>query len=115
MKSVILALSFMLAISTFAEDTLNKEEVYKVSWGKYCAFCHGKDGKGTTTIGRKMRAKDLTSAEVREKYQDEAKLIKLISDGYTKNGRKIMRPLKNKLSEAEIKALAKQLLSLKKK
>lgn len=86
------------------------------SWEKCCAFCHGKDGKADTTMGFKMKAADLTSSKVQKKYKDNPKkLVELISKGYAKGDKVIMKPLKDKLKEDEMKKLADYVLKLGKK
>jgi cytochrome c6 len=61
-----------------------------------CAACHGKDGKGTA-VGQKMGAHDLTALK-----EGEAEIVAVISNGKGK-----MSAYKEKLSQDEIKALAK--------
>jgi cytochrome c6 len=61
-----------------------------------CAACHGKDGKGTA-IGQKMGAHDLTALK-----DSEAQIAATITNGKGK-----MSPYKGKLSDEEIKSLAK--------
>lgn len=48
-----------------------------------CAVCHGKDGSGNTAKGRKVKAKDLRSAEI-QKMSDE-ELIDAVSKGKGKD------------------------------
>jgi len=90
MKRILLAvvaLSFVAAAR--AEDTA-------MLYARKCATCHGKDGKGTP-IGLKMGAKDLGASTL-----SEADVAGVITAGRGK-----MTPYKNKLSEDEIKSLAK--------
>jgi cytochrome c6 len=44
-----------------------------------CAMCHGPDGSGDTTMGEKMKVKDLRSAEVQK--QTDAELAAIIAKG----------------------------------
>ena len=44
-----------------------------------CAMCHGPDGGGDTTMGKKMKIKDLRSAEVQK--QTDAQLAEIIAKG----------------------------------
>ena len=32
-------------------------------WGQHCASCHGKDGSGNTTMGKKLGVKDYTKSQ----------------------------------------------------
>ncbi len=63
-----------------------------------CASCHGKDGAGTTTIGKKMGLRDLGSAEVQK--QTDQKLYEI-----TAKGKKKMPGYEKKLSAQQIKDL----------
>lgn len=48
-----------------------------------CAVCHAKDGSGNTAKGRKVKAKDLRSAEIQK--MSDAELIKDVSTGKGKD------------------------------
>ncbi|HEX7832925.1 MAG TPA: cytochrome c [Thermoanaerobaculia bacterium] len=63
-----------------------------------CAMCHGADGKGDTTMGKKMNLRDLGSAEVQK--QTDKQLY-----DWTAVGKGKMPAYKDKLTDAEIKAL----------
>jgi cytochrome c6 len=65
-------------------------------YAKRCAACHGKDGKGTP-VGIKMGATDLGASKL-----SEAEMVGVISSGKGK-----MTAFKEKLSEGEIKDVAK--------
>ncbi len=65
-----------------------------------CATCHGKDGRAKTFHGRLVGAQNLTDAKWQETSSD-AEIIHAI-----KSGPKVMPAFENKLSEAEIEALA---------
>ena len=51
------------------------EATYKAK----CAMCHAPDGSGDTTMGKKMKIKDLRSAEVQK--QSDAQLSEIIAKG----------------------------------
>lgn len=44
-----------------------------------CAMCHGPDGSGDTAMGKKMKIKDLRSAEVQK--QTDAQIADIIAKG----------------------------------
>jgi mono/diheme cytochrome c family protein len=68
-------------------------------YAKNCASCHGKDGKGQTTMGKKSKAKDYTTAEGQD-WTDAAG-IKAILEGAGK-----MKGYKEKgITEADAKDL----------
>jgi len=75
-------------------------------YAKFCANCHGKDGKGQTTMGAKLKIKDLTDPKVQAEFTDE-QAFKDITDGRTdaKTGKVLMPPRKDKLSPDQIKQL----------
>jgi mono/diheme cytochrome c family protein len=72
-----------------------------------CAGCHGKDGKGQTTMGKKLSIKDLTDAKVQAAAKDDA-WEKSITDGVKDaSGKVVMQGNKGKISPEDIKALVK--------
>lgn len=72
-----------------------------------CAPCHGPDGKGDTSMGKMLKVRDLSSADVQK--QTNAELTAVIEDGKGK-----MPSYKGKLSGGEIKELVSFIRSLKK-
>ena len=75
------------------------------NWNQHCASCHGKDGSGATTMGKKLGVKDYT----KEQSFSDADAQKAIMDGSGK-----MKGFKDKLSEADAKALVAYVRKLKK-
>jgi len=82
------------------------------TWATKCASCHGKDGKGSTMMGRKLSIKDLTDAKVQASFTD-ADATKAIKEGITDNGTQKMKGFGDKLSDDDIKALVAHVRSLK--
>jgi len=74
-------------------------------WGQHCASCHGKDGSGSTMMGKKLGLKDYT----KEQGFSDAEATNVI-----KNGKGKMKGFKDKLSDADVKALVAYVRSLKK-
>src|SRR5438045_9114572 len=74
-------------------------------WAQHCASCHGKDGIGNTTMGKKLGLKDYT----KEQGFSDAEAANVI-----KNGKGKMKGYKDKLSDADVKALVTYVRSLKK-
>jgi Cytochrome C oxidase, cbb3-type, subunit III len=64
-------------------------------WAQNCASCHGKDGRGNTTVGKKLGVKDYT----KEQGFSDAEAANVI-----KNGKGKMKGYKDKLSDADVKA-----------
>ena len=98
-------LSFLLAaaivtISGFA-SAQNAETLYKSK----CAACHGPDGAGATTMGKKLGAKDFRSPEVSKLSDTELFDI-------TKKGKNKMPTYDKKLTDDQIKDLVKYIRQL---
>jgi cytochrome c5 len=112
MKKIVLlaaVLGFAAAISAPAADA-------QANWDKYCAMCHGKDGKGQTMIGKKLDIRDFTDAKFQASFTD-ADATKTIKEGKKdKDGKLLMKPFGNgnKLSDDEIKALVVYVRNFKK-
>jgi cytochrome c6 len=87
---------------------VNAEEA-AANWTKHCASCHGKDGAGKTTMGKKKGARDYTSAADQAKFSD-AEATAAIKDGVKDK----MKGYSDKLSDDEIKALVAYVRALKK-
>lgn len=79
-----------------------------------CAGCHGDDGKGQTKLGIKMGAKDYTDPKIQDAIKDE-QMFKSIKEGYKKDGKDIMKPIGDKLTDAEIKEIVAHIRTFKKK
>jgi cytochrome c6 len=106
-KSLVLVLTLVvlsLALPAMADAGTDGAALYK---GK-CAMCHGPDGKGQTTMGKSMKLRDLTSAEVQK--QTDAELIAI-----TTNGKGKMPAYKGKLSDGDIKAIVVTIRDMAKK
>lgn len=71
-----------------------------------CAMCHGADGKAQTSMGKSMKIRDFTSADVQK--QTDAELTSITADGKGK-----MPAYKSKLSAEEIAAVVKFIRTLK--
>jgi cytochrome c6 len=72
------------------------------NWATHCSKCHGADGKGQTKIGKKLKLKDYSKAEVQAAMTDE-EIVSATADGVVQNGKETMKGFKGELSEAEIK------------
>jgi mono/diheme cytochrome c family protein len=84
--------------SSFAADAA-------ANWSQNCASCHGKDGSGNTMMGKKLGVKDYT----KEQGFSDAEATNVI-----KNGKGKMKAYKDKMSDADVKALVAYVRSLKK-
>lgn len=97
---VILAITFAMSISAFADATA---DVYKAK----CASCHGADGKGDTPAGKGMKVKDLASDDVQK--MSDADLTAAIE-----KGKKPMPGYEGKIPKEQIDGLVKWIRTLKK-
>jgi cytochrome c6 len=73
-----------------------------------CAACHGPDGKGEVSMGKKLMVRDLSSADVQK--QTDAQLTEIISKGKNK-----MPAYGEKLSKEQIGQLVAHIRELAKK
>jgi cytochrome c6 len=83
------------------------------NWDGSCAKCHAPDGTGSTKIGKKLKLKDYSDAQVQAALKDED-IFKAIADGVTEGGKEKMKGFKGDLSEAEIKDLVALIRKMKK-
>ena len=84
----------------------------KENYEKFCAGCHGKDGKGQTKLGQKFEVRDYTDPEVQKKLKDEV-MFTSVKEGLKKGDKTLMKPF-DKLSDDEIKGLVKHMREFKK-
>jgi mono/diheme cytochrome c family protein len=82
-------------------------------WNQHCASCHGKDGSGSTMMGKKLNVKDYRDAKVQAAFSD-GEAERAIKEGVKTNGKQTMKPFGEKLSDADIKALVAHVRSFKK-
>ena len=75
------------------------------NWNQLCAACHGKDGSGNTAMGKKLAVQNYSHAQ----GFSDAEATNVI-----KNGKGKMKGYKDKLSDADVKALVAYVRSLKK-
>ncbi|HEX7959114.1 MAG TPA: cytochrome c [Terriglobales bacterium] len=99
-KLITIVLTVMLVPATFsfAQDAA---ALYKSK----CAVCHGADGAGDTTMGKKLGAKSFHSPEVSK--MTDAELFEV-----TKNGKNKMPSYDKKLTDDQIKELITYIRSL---
>lgn len=102
--TTLLALVFLL----FGAAIANAEDGAALFKAK-CAACHGQDGSGNTTMGKKAGLRDLGSAEVQK--QTDAELTAIIAEG---QGKPAHAYKKKGVTDAQIAALVAHIRSLKK-
>ena len=97
--AILIAMLTLAASTSFAATAA---ENYK----SHCAKCHGADGKGQTTIGKKLKLADYTTAEAQAAFTDE-EAVNVITNGIIENGKPKKNPFKEKLTAEEILDLVK--------
>ena len=100
LSSLLAAASIALALPAMAADP-----AVVANFNKHCASCHGKDGTGKTTMGKKLSVKDLTDAKVVAEIKDDEALKNLNEGVKDKAGKEIKKPFTGKITEDEMKAL----------
>src|SRR4026208_440828 len=93
---LIASISFCASMAFGADAAAN--------WSQHCASCHGKDGSGNTTMGKKLGVKDYS----KDQGFSDAEAANVI-----KNGKGKMKAYKQ-LSDGDVKALVAYVRSLKK-
>ena len=97
----LLALAAFAAASPARADDAATLKLFKAQ----CATCHGLDGKGQTTAGKKVGTKDWTDPKVLKALPD-ADVEKAIRTGKNGDDGKELMPSFTKLGDDKIKALA---------
>lgn len=111
LKLILPILALTIASPAFAADNA----AVVANYGKHCASCHGKDGKGQTTMGKKVGCKDYTDAKVTAEIKDE-EAVKQVKEGLKdKAGKELMKPFNGKLTDDEIKGLVAYMKAFSKK
>lgn len=105
MKKLVYVLVLAFATPAIADEASLK--LYKAQ----CATCHGLDGKGQTTAGKKVGTKDWTDGKTLKKLSD-ANVDKAIRTGKTGDDGKELMPSFAKLGDDKIKALVAHIRTL---
>lgn len=83
----------------FESDAARRERAREV-FEQRCARCHGRDGRGSTRLGKMLGAPDFTDAEWWRAVSDERARASIT------DGRGEMPAFGNKLTRPEVKSLA---------
>lgn len=97
----ILFLAILTGASLARADEAATLKLFKAQ----CATCHGLDGKGQTTAGKKAGVKDWTDPKILKPMSD-TDVQKQIRAGKNGDDGKELMPSFTKLSDEKIKALA---------
>ena len=96
----------VVAIFAFAAVTASYAQDAAAIYKSKCQVCHGADGAGDTTMGKKLGTKDFHAPEV-------AKMTDTELFDITKKGKAKMPAYDGKLTDAQIKDLVKYIRTLK--
>jgi len=106
-------LTLWIAISLVAGGVSVYGADAKANWDKHCTKCHGADGKGQTTMGKKLKVKDYTDAKAQESFTDEES-NKITKEGKKEGDKTLMKGFADVLTDAEIKDLTAFIRKFKK-
>ena len=100
-------LAFAVAPKMFAADGAT---IYSDT----CAQCHGDDGKGKTTKGKRLHIRDFSDPKVQDSFTDDD-AIKAVKEGVKdKDNVILMKAYKNDYTDDEVKAVVAYFRTLKK-
>ena len=108
---VVFAIAFGFLLSSLAitgEANHSSARSAAELYTKYCASCHGKDGRANSLKGKLKHARDLTDPAWQDRVGDERLFNSIM------NGKEKMPGFSKKMSEQEINTLISYVRSLKK-
>ena len=108
MKKLIVA----AAICAMAAGVAFAQDDSKALYEKTCQKCHGADGKGQATMGKKLGCKDYSDAKVQDALKDD-KAFKSVKEGLKDGDTVKMKPF-DTLTDDQIKGLVKYMRTFKK-
>jgi cytochrome c6 len=103
----------LLAATFAAAASLGYAATAAENWDNNCAKCHGADGSGNTKMGKKLKLKDYTDAQVQANLKDD-EMAKAIKEGVSEDGKQKMKAFKDDFSDAEITELVAYIRAMKK-
>lgn len=98
----------LIGLVAFSTGTSQAQSAGGTLFKTKCAACHGPDGKGEVPMGKKLGARNLSSAEVQA--QSDAQLTEVVTKGKNK-----MPAYDGKLTKEQIGELVAQIRELGKK
>jgi cytochrome c553 len=107
--NIISTFVIVISVAVIPAGAQNAADNYKSK----CQMCHAANGNGDTPTGKKLNVNDFHSAEVQRKTDDQ--LFKAIKDGVNANGKLVMPAYNGKLTDDQIRDLAKYSRDLGKK
>lgn len=80
----------------------------RTSWLMNCSECHGKDGRGRTPEGKRIKITDLSDKRVQASFTDE-QAFRIIKRGLKDDDGPVMHPSDYRLTDDEIRELVQYL------
>jgi mono/diheme cytochrome c family protein len=104
MRIYLLALMMLICLPAFATNVRVEQRERSASqlYRRYCADCHGSDGKAKTSKGKFSHARDLTNPQWHADVTDE-RIFNSIMNGRDVSGN--MPAFSDKLKEKEVNSL----------
>ena len=112
-RSMIVAAAICMMATGVASAQDTKLADSKALFESKCKTCHGVDGKGDTTMGKKQGAKDYTDPKVQDALKDDV-AFKSIKEGLKKDDKALMQPASG-MTDDQIKGLIAYMRTFKKK
>lgn len=106
----LIVLSILVVFAANASGEFQKTRPAATLYTRYCASCHGTDGKAKTSKGKFSHARDLSDPQWQAEVSD-ARIFNSIMNGRNERGN--MPPFTNKLNEKEVDALVEFVRRLK--
>ncbi len=105
--------SMIIAAALFAAAAMTASaQDAKALYEKSCQKCHGADGKGDTTMGKRVGCKDYSDAKVQAALKDDV-AFKSIKEGLKKDDKVQMAPITG-MTDDQIKDVVKYMRTFKK-
>ena len=102
-RALLVVLAVVFAFSPWSVAADSGADLFKAK----CVACHGASGAGDTAMGKNLKLRDLSSADVQK--QSDVELANIITNGKNK-----MPKYEGKLTKEQINDLVKYVRTLKK-
>jgi cytochrome c553 len=83
-------------------------------WTTNCSECHGKDGRGRTDEGRRLKIADLTNPQIQDSFTDE-QAFRIIKKGLKDDAGPVMHNTSYRLTDEEVAALVLHVRTFRRK
>jgi len=108
MKKIMIIAAAIFSVAVVTASAQDAKALYE----KSCLKCHGADGKGDSTMGKRLGCKDYSDAKVQDALKDDV-AFKSIKEGLKKDDKVLMAPITG-LTDDQIKDVVKYMRTFKK-